>query len=91
MPRRIDEIKLIGLSILGPILQGDALGLDGNPALALEIHRIEHLRGHFTFRETAAVLYKAIGKRRFTMVDMRDYRKVSYVTELSQRRGTSED
>ena len=89
MPGCINKIELIHLSILSPILEGDALGLDSDPSFTLKIHRIEHLCGHLTLREAATVLNKAIGKRRLAVINMGNNRKVSYVTELSQRVGTS--
>ena len=46
MARGIDQIELIALAILGLVLEGDALRLDGDAALALQIHRIEDLRLH---------------------------------------------
>ena len=61
MARCIDKVQLIGLSIPGGIVQGDALGLDGDTALALDIHGIEHLLIHFPGTQTPTVLNKTIG------------------------------
>src|SRR5208337_31461 len=44
--RCIDQIQAIGVAILGLVVQPDAFRLDGDAALALQVHRIEHLLVH---------------------------------------------
>ena len=44
---RVDQIELIILPVLGAIVQAHGVGLDGDAALALQVHRVEHLRHHF--------------------------------------------
>jgi len=61
------------------VVQRNALRLDCNSALALDIEGIEYLRVHFPFGQSTAHLNKPIGKRRFTVVNMGDDRKVSNV------------
>jgi hypothetical protein len=39
--RRVDEVELVA-----PPLDADRLGLDRDAALALELHRVEHLLPH---------------------------------------------
>ena len=46
--------------------------LDGDAALALEIHRVEDLRFHLARLQRAGHLEKAIGQRRLAVVDVRD-------------------
>ena len=48
MSRRIDEIELIDLTIASRVIQRDALRLDRNATLTLEIHRVEYLLGHLS-------------------------------------------
>ena len=43
MPRRVDQIELVELAILGGVLQAHRVRLDGDSALALQIHGIEDL------------------------------------------------
>ena len=52
--RDSDEIDLVVEAVLGAIGQRDTLRLDGDAALPLEIHGIEHLIFHLTVGETAA-------------------------------------
>ncbi len=70
MPGRVDEVQLIRFAVLRGVLQRYALRLDRNSALALEIHRIEHLLRHFTIRKATAMLDKAVSQCRFAMVYM---------------------
>ena len=54
------------------------MGFDGDAALALEVHRIEHLRHHFALGKRAGGFEKTVGKRAFAVVDMRDDREIPY-------------
>ena len=54
VPRRVDQVDLIVEPIARAVLKGDALRLDGDAALALEVHRVEHLVLHLAGREPAA-------------------------------------
>ena len=66
----IDEVELVGLTVLRLVVQGHAVGLDGDPALALQVHGVQDLGLHFAIGEAAAHLDEAIGQRRLAMVDM---------------------
>ena len=77
MARRVHQVQHIGLAVLGRIFQPHGLRLDGNAALLLDIHVIEHLLGHLARGEPAAMLDQPVGQGRFAMVDMRDNRKIA--------------
>ena len=79
MPRGIDQVKLINLTVLRFVAQRRRLRLDGNAAFALKIHAVEDLLAHFAVGEASAALNQAVGKRGLTMVDVGDDRKVSDV------------
>ena len=72
MPRGIDKIQLVDFPIQSFVVKRNALRFDSDAALALNIHGVEHLLGHFPFRKAPAALYKAIGERRLAVVDMGD-------------------
>ncbi len=55
----------------------DRLGLDRDPALALELHRVEHLRAHLATGHRVRDLENAVGERRLAVVDVRDDREVA--------------
>ena len=78
----VDEVELIGLTILGRVHKADRLRLDRDPALALNLHSKSDLRFHFPLGQTTTILNKAIRKGRFTMVNMCDNRKISDVTKV---------
>ena len=74
--RRVHQVELVGDAVLGP-LEPDGLRLDGDPALALDIHIVEHLRAHLTFGEATGRLDQAVGERRLPMVDMGNNTEIS--------------
>ena len=77
MTRRIDQVQVIGLAVAGVVLQRHCLRLDGDAALAFDVHRVEHLRLHLAIRQAAAQLDDAIGQGRFAVVDVGDDGKVA--------------
>ena len=72
VPRRIDQVEKVRLAVLRPKLQRSRLCLDRDPALALELHRIEHLGCHFAIGKAAAHLDESISERRLAVIDVRD-------------------
>ena len=70
--RRVDQVQLVALP-------GDAHGLrlDRDPALALELHRVEHLRAHVAAGDGVGQLEDAVGQRRLAVVDVGDDREVA--------------
>jgi hypothetical protein len=76
---RIDEIEVVYLPVACRVLQRSGLGLDGDAALSLEIHRVEHLLTHLAIGESAATLDESIGERRLTVVDVGDDGKITDV------------
>ena len=62
--------------------------LDGDAALALEIHGVEDLGFHLARLERAGELEEAIGQRRLAVVDVGDDREVADETLIHQDSGT---
>ena len=56
--------------------KANGLGLDGDAALALDIHLIEELRALLALGERAGSLQDPIGQRRFAVIDVGDDRKI---------------
>ena len=83
--RRVHQVQLIGLAVLGLVIKAHGLRLDGDAALLLDVHVVEHLLGHFTLGKAAGVLDQTIRQRRLAVVDMgddgeiADQRKVGHV------------
>ena len=62
MARGVDQIQLVQIAIAGAVMEADGVSLDGDAPLALEIHRVEHLRRHFALRECAGDLQHTVGQ-----------------------------
>ena len=61
------------------VVQADRVRLDRDPALALEVHRVEDLRFHLARLQRAGDLEEAVGERRLAVVDVRDDREIADV------------
>jgi hypothetical protein len=58
-------------------MKANAFRFDGDAALALEVHGVEHLFVHFALRERAGHFEQTVGERGFAVVDMRDDAEIS--------------
>ena len=72
MARGIDQVQVVDLTIARLEAQCGGLRLDGDPALFLYIHRVEHLCFHLAIGETTATMNDAISQRRFAVVNVGD-------------------
>ena len=70
MTGRIDQVERVDLATLGLVLKRSRLCLDRDPALALDIHGVENLRGHFAISQTPATLDQSIREGGLAVVDM---------------------
>ena len=87
VPRRVDQVEDVGLPVLGRVVQPDGMRLDGDAALALEIHRVEHLRLHLAGLQRAGRLEKAVGQRRLAVIDMGDDGEIADALRIHAVRG----
>ena len=78
MARGVDEIQLVPLPVLGVVQQRDALGLDGDAALALQVHGVQDLFLHFAGVQPPAQLDQPVGERGFAVIDVGNDRKITY-------------
>ena len=81
--RRIDQVELIRLAIIGVIGNADGIGLDRNAALALDIHGVEQLRLHVAFVNGMGELEDTVTDRGLAMVDVRNDREVADVGNVN--------
>ncbi len=79
MAGRIHQVENVILAVGRAVIQANGLRLDGDAALALDLHVVEHLVDHLALGEAARLLDQAIGEGRFPMVDMRDDGKIADV------------
>ena len=72
MTGRVDEVELVPLPV-----DTHRLRLDGDTALALELHRVEQLVAHLPLRDGLRQLEDAVRERRLPVVDVGDDREVA--------------
>ena len=81
MAGRVDEVEDVGLAVSGLVGQAHGLGLDGDAALALDVHVVEHLLRHLAVAQRAGELDQPVGEGRFAVVDMRNDREVADIVD----------
>ena len=69
---RVDQVEHVLVAVVCRVGQPDGVGLDRDAALALEVHRVEHLRFHFARLERAGHLEEAVRERGLAVVDVGD-------------------
>ncbi|MCY1407017.1 hypothetical protein D9M71_222990 [compost metagenome] len=79
----VDEVQLVGLAVLRLVVKGDAMRLDGDAALALQVHGVEDLRFHLAVGQAAAHLDEAVGQGRLAMVDVGDDGEIADMTQVT--------
>ena len=88
MARRVDQVEVVDLAIKRLVLERSGLRLDGDATLFFDIHRIEHLRTHFAILQAAATLDKPVRQGGFTVINVRNDRKISDVIHQEKRLAT---
>ena len=76
MAWRIDQVEFVGAAITRRIAHAHGTRLDGDPLLALQIHRIEQLRLHLTAGDGLGLFQQAVSERRFAVIDVRNDREI---------------
>ena len=69
---RVDEVQRVALPV-----DAHVLGLDGDAALALQIHRVEVLRPHVTGINSVGELQYAVAERALAVIDVGNDREVA--------------
>ena len=77
MARRINEVQLVSMPIMGFIGGSHRMSFYGNPPLTFKIHIVQDLITSFSCRHRTSQLQETIGKGGFTVIDMGDDRKVA--------------
>jgi hypothetical protein len=86
VPRRVDQVQVVDAAVARRVLQRRRLGLDGDAALALDVHGIEHLRLHLAIAQAAAALDDAVGQRALAVVDVGNDGEISDVIHADRSR-----
>ena len=79
--RRVDEVERVLLAVARPVEQAHRVRLDRDPALALEIHRVEHLIDRLLGVHRAGEGQQAVGQRRLAVIDVGDDREIADAAE----------
>ena len=79
MARRVDEVELIGLPIVCRVHNADGIRLDGDAALALDVHGVEQLSLHIAFLDGVRELEDAVRYGGLAVVDVRNDGEVADV------------
>ncbi len=82
MAGRVHQIEDVVLPVLRPVVEAHGLRLDGDAALALDVHGVEHLLDHLTRGEGSGLLDQPVGEGRLAVVDMGDNREVADIVDL---------
>ena len=77
MPRRVHEVEPVFDSVLRRVTHRDRVRLDGDAALALEVHRVEELSFRFTHLDRPRFFKQAIRQGGLAMVDVGDDAEIS--------------
>ena len=85
MAGRVHEVELVGLAILRGVGKAHGLRLDGDPALLLDVHVVEHLLGHLAVGQPPAMLDQPIGKRGLAMVDVGNDAEIADLGKVGHR------
>ena len=87
MAGRVDQVEHVLLAVARGVVDAHGVGLDGDAALALDIHGVEHLFLHVAFGHRIRHLDQTIGKRGFAVVDMRHDREIADMRKWCHDRG----
>ena len=79
VPGRVEEVEEVRLPVLRLVVHGHGVGLDGDPALALEVHRVERLFLQFARRNGVRQFEDPVGKSGLPMVNMGYDAEIAYV------------
>ena len=72
MARRVNEVELIDLAVPRLVQHAHGVGLDGNAALAFQVHRVQDLGLHLALGHRAGEFEQAVAQRRLAVVDVGD-------------------
>ena len=87
MAGRVDQVQHIFFARFRRVIEAHRIGLDGDAALPLEIHRIEDLIDHFAVGDGAAQLDQPVGEGGLAVVDMGDDGEIANMAEIGHLEG----
>ena len=80
---RVDQVEDVVFAVARLVIEPHGLRLDGDAALALDVHGIEHLLLHLALLQPAGELDQPVGEGRLAVVDMGDDGEIADVADGS--------
>ena len=78
----IQQVKLVGVAILGLVAHGHGVGLDGNPLLTLQVHGIQQLVLLVTLADGVGKFQKSVRQRGLTVVNMGNDGEIAFESDV---------
>src|SRR5436189_32421 len=73
----VDQIEGVEVAVVRFVLQHHGAGFDGDAALTLQVHVVEHLLVHLAHLDRTRSLEQTIGERRLSIIDVGDDREIT--------------
>ena len=73
----VDQVQAISLAVVSVVLEPHGTSLDGDPLLALQVHRIKDLALHLPRVDGVRQLKEPIRERGLAVIDMGNDREVA--------------
>src|SRR5699024_10651418 len=87
--RGVDEVELVGVAVLGGVVELYRTGLDGDAALTLQVHVVQQLALHVPLGHGVALLNQPVGKGGLSVVYVCNDGKVSDFGLIGHKQKTS--
>jgi hypothetical protein len=78
VPGRVDQVQDVVLAVARLVGQAHGLRLDGDAALALQVHLVEVLGAHLALADGVGEIDQPVGEGRLAVVDVRDDAEVAH-------------
>ena len=85
---RVDQVELVGVAVVRLVHHAHGMGLDGDAALALQVHVVQDLGLHLAAGDRAGQFQQTVAQRRLAVVDVGDDGEVA--KEASVHEGIGE-
>ena len=82
MPGRVDQVDLVVAAVERGVVHAHRRRLDGDAALALQIHAVEQLLLHIAVADGVRELQHPVGERAFAVIDVGNNAKIANVFAL---------
>ena len=90
MARGVDQIEVVGLSVLGLVVQPDSPGLDGDAPFPLQLHIVQQLGLHLPLGHGVALFNQPVGQGGLAVVNVGNDGKIANVLFLYSQWSSSE-